>query len=68
MQVGDFVVYFVCGKPQIGKFVRTQYNGRCVIMPQKRQNNIAVLRNKQQIVSLNDMFKKYEPLLKGQSR
>lgn len=66
MKEGDFVVYYVSGKPEIGKFVRTQYNGRCVILPQRKQNSVSVVRNKKQIVSLNDMFKKYEPLLKGQ--
>jgi len=68
MEQGDFVVYFVSGKPQIGKYTRTRYNTRLVIMPQKKQNSICVLRNRSQVISINDLVKKYGPLLKGQTR
>ena len=65
MQKGDFVVYITKDEPRVGKLVNTMYNGKLVILP-KFGNR--VLRKKKFVLSLNDLFKKYEPLLKGESR
>ena len=66
MKEGDFVIYYCNGEPKVGKYVRTQFNKRIVIMP--KQGGCRAIRNKDQCLSLNDLFKKYEPLLKGQTR
>ena len=65
MQRGDFVVYYIDGEPKVGKIVNTSYSGKYIILP---KNGTRVLRAKNRIISLNDLFKKYEPLLKGESR
>ncbi len=65
MKEGDFLVYYCNGKPMVGKYVRTQFNKRLVILPRIGERAI---RNKDQVLSLNDLFKKYGDLLKGESR
>jgi len=65
MKEGDFVIYYCNGQPRVGKYVRTQFNKRLVILPRMGERAI---RNKDQVLSLNDLFKKYGDLLKGESR
>ena len=65
MKEGDFVIYFCNGKPKVGKYVRTQFNRRLVILPRIGERAI---RNKDQVLSMNDLFAKYGTLLKGESR
>ena len=66
MKEGDFVIYFCNGEPKVGKYVRTQFNKRIVIMP--KQGGCRAIRNKEQCLSVNDLVAKYGTLLKGQTR
>lgn len=66
MKEGDFVIYYIDEEPRVGKYVRTQFNKRIVIMP--KHGGCRVIRNKERCLSLNDLFKKYGTLLKGESR
>ena len=66
MKEGDFVIYFCNQKPMVGKYVRTQFNKRLVIMP--KHGGCRAIRNKERCLSLNDLFNKYGTLLKGESR
>jgi hypothetical protein len=65
MKEGDFVIYVSNEELKIGKYVRTQFNKRLVIMPRVGERAI---RNRSKVLSLNDLFKKYGDLLKGESR
>ena len=66
MKEGDFVIYFANLQPKVGKYVRKQFNKRLVIMP--KGGGCRAIRNEDQCLSLNDLFKKYGTLLKGESR
>ena len=66
MKEGDFVIYFANQKPHIGKYVRTQFNKRIVIIPKGGLHRI--IRNKELCVSVNELVAKYGELLKGQTR
>lgn len=66
MKEGDFVIYIANQELKIGKYVRTQFNRRIVIMP--KQGGQRAIRNKTACLSLNDLFAKYGDLLKGQTR
>ena len=66
MKEGDFLIYYCNGKPMIGKYVRTQFNKRLVILP--KAGGCRAIRNEDQCLSLNELFKKYAPLMKGQER
>ena len=66
MKEGDFVIYYCFDRPRVGKYVRTQFNKRLVILP--KTGGCRAIRNRNQVLSLNDLFKKYGDLLKGESR
>ena len=65
MKEGEFVIYYCNNKPKVGKYVRTQFNKRLVVVP---RTGARAIRNRDQVLSLNELFEKYGTLLKGESR
>lgn len=66
MERGDIVIYFCNQKPMVGKYVNTKLNGRLVIIP--KRGGCRAIRNKNQVLSVNELFNKYSSLLKGQTK
>lgn len=65
MEKGDFVIYFATGRPRVGKYVNQRFSQRLIIIPKIGKR---VIRSRTQVLSLNDLFKKYATLLKGEQK
>lgn len=66
MERGDIVIYFCNQKPMVGKFVNTKLNGRLIIIP--KHGGCRAIRNKSQVLSLNELMTKYQNIMKGQTK
>ena len=68
MNMGDFVLYINKGEIKVGKACSYDaLKGKYRILPMGAGKHCA-LRKKELIVSMNELFKKYAPLMKGQER
>jgi hypothetical protein len=63
MKQGDFLLYVSGGKIEVGKWVRTTYDGKVVLMPKRTLGKSKKIRKRGYCVSLNDLFQKYRGLL-----
>ena len=63
MKQGDFLIYISQGKIEVGKWVRTTFDGKVVLMPKRTSGKARKIRKKECCVSLNDLFQKYRGLL-----
>jgi len=63
MKRGDFLIYITQNKIEVGKWVRTTFDGKVVLMPKRTSGKAKKIRKKEYCVSLNDLFKKYRGLL-----
>ena len=63
MKQGDFLLYITGGKIEVGKWVRTTFEGKVVLMLKRTSGKAKKIRKKEYCVSLNDLFQKYRGLL-----
>lgn len=63
MKQGDFLLYITGNKIEVGKWVRTTFDGKVVLMPKRTSGKARKIRKKECCVSLNDLFQKYRGLL-----
>lgn len=63
MKQGDFLLYITGGKIEVGKWVRTTFDGKVVLMPKGGAGKQRKTRKRKCCVSLNDLFQKYRGLL-----
>jgi len=63
MKQGDFLIYITQGRIEVGKWVRTTFDGKVVLMPKRTSGKVKKIRKKDRCVSLNDLFQKYRGLL-----
>ena len=64
LEYGDLVIYSICYRPAIGKYVRKDVFGKLVIVPE--DGNI-VRRKPSDVVKLAAVYKKYEEKIKKQT-
>lgn len=62
MKRGDLVIYCSENKPKVGKFVNYTFDRKVIIIA---KNQYRKIRKESVVVSLNDLFDKYKPILEA---
>lgn len=62
MERGDLVIYSSDNKPRVGKFVNLTPDRKIIIVGKNQNRKI---RDEKYVVSLNDLFEQYKPILEA---
>lgn len=65
MKKGELVIYCSDSKPKVGKFVNYSFDRKIIIIG---KNQYRKARSEKYVISLNELFEKYKPLLEAMEK